>query len=356
MSTAEVHTSDGSPKHLARCASDSSSHVQCDSAQVRPVIAVLIPCHNEEAAVAAVVRAFRTALPTSTIFVYDNNSTDSTRDAAEAAGAIVRVEPLQGKGNVVRRMFADVEADVFVLVDGDDTYDAASAPEMVNCLLTRNLDMVTGLRIATAQAAYRRGHRFGNAMLTGFVSAVFGSRQSDMLSGYRVLSRRFVKSFPALAAGFEIETELTVHALELRLPVAEVPTSYSERPEGSASKLRTYRDGVRILRTIFKLIKEEKPLEFFLGIFALLALSSVALAIPIITEFLETGLVPRIPTAVLSTGFMLLAFLSLTCGLILDTVTRGRIELKRLHYLSVPIRFMPVHDHVARTTQPSAPA
>jgi glycosyltransferase involved in cell wall biosynthesis len=313
-------------------------------AAARPVVAVLIPCYNEEAAIENVVRGFRAALPNASIFVYDNNSTDNTVEVARRAGAIVRREPQRGKGNVVRRMFADVEADVFVLVDGDDTYDASCVRILIDRLLKDSLDMVNASRNAQSDGAYRRGHRFGNLFLTSCVAYVFGNRLSDMLSGYRVFSRRFVKSFPALSAGFEIETELTVHALELRLPIAEVPTHYGERPEGSASKLNTYRDGVRILYTIFNLIKLEKPLQFFGFGFLLLALASVTIEIPIISTFLETGLVPRLPTAVLGMGMMLLAFLSLVCGLVLDTVTRGRIELKRLHYLAVPLRFNQLGD------------
>jgi len=302
-------------------------------------IAVLVPCYNEEAAIRKVVEDFRAALPTATIFVYDNNSSDGTVERARSAGAVVRVERLQGKGNVVRRMFADVEADVYVLVDGDDTYSAASAPQMIDKLVEESLDMVSAVRIESSVAAYRHGHRFGNMVLTGFVAWIFGSRSSDMLSGYRIFSRRFVKSFPALATGFEIETELTVHALELGLPLAEVPTPYSERPPGSVSKLRTYRDGMRIAQTIFNLVKEEKPLVFFTLLFCALAVVAIALGIPVMITFRETGLVPRLPTAMLSMGLMLTAFLSLTCGFILDTVTRGRKETKRLAYLRVPIRF-----------------
>lgn len=316
--------------------------------QMNPVVAVLIPCYNEEAAIGAVVRSFRASLPGAAIFVYDNNSKDRTCAEASAAGAIVRTEPLQGKGNVVRRMFADIEADVFVLVDGDDTYDAACAPQLVQLLLSETLDMVNAARVATSEHAYRRGHQFGNAMLTGLVARIFGNRLSDMLSGYRVFSRRFVKSFPALTAGFEIETELTVHALELRLPIAEVPTTYRERPSGSVSKLRTYRDGLRILRTILILMKQEKPLTFFAALGGLLAAVSVALAVPVVRTYLETGLVPRLPTAVLSTGVMLLAFLSFFSGLILETVTRGRVEAKRLHYLSIPIRFTSLANQEAK--------
>ena len=301
-----------------------------------PAVAVLIPCYNEEAAIGTVVRDFRAALPDATIYVYDNNSSDRTVEVARAAGAVVRHEPLQGKGNVMRRMFSDVEADVYVLVDGDDTYHAPSAPQMIQKLWAEQLDMVNGQRVTDIAAAYRPGHRLGNKVLTGIVAQIFGSRIQDMLSGYRVFSRRFVKSFPALASGFETETELTVHALELRMPIAEVKTPYKDRPEGSVSKLKTYRDGFRILRTILVLVKEERPLPFFSLVFALLALAALGLAAPVIATFVQTGLVPRLPTAVLSTGLMLLAFLSLMCGLILDTVTHGRREMKRLRYLTIP--------------------
>ena len=301
------------------------------------MIAVLVPCYNEAASIGGVVDDFREALPKAEIFVYDNNSTDGTIEIARAAGAAVRVEPWQGKGNVVRRMFADVDADVYVLVDGDGTYDAARAPDLVDTLLEDGLDMVNASRIATSEDAYRRGHRLGNRVLTNLVTGIFGRRFTDILSGYRVFSRRFVKSFPALASGFEIETELTVHALELRMPIAEVPTEYRERPPGSSSKLRTYSDGFRILRTILVLVKEERPLPFFGMLFALLCGTSLVIGWPLIREYIETGLVPRFPTAILATGLMLLGFLSLACGLILDTVTRGRRELKRLQYLTIPI-------------------
>jgi glycosyltransferase involved in cell wall biosynthesis len=300
-----------------------------------PRIAVLLPCFNEEAAIAGVIADFRRALPTADIFVYDNNSTDSTRQTALSSGAIVRIETLQGKGNVVRRMFADVEADAYVLVDGDGTYDAESAPQMVEMLLQQSLDMVNGARIATTTAAYRPGHAMGNRLLTGTVAVIFGDRIRDMLSGYRVLSRGFVKSFPALAKGFETETELTVHALELRLPIAEVDTPYRDRPAGSQSKLRTFRDGFRILRTIALLVKEERPLLFFSSVGSLLAVTSLALAAPLLSEYLATGLVPRFPTAILATGLMILAFTSFVTGLVLDAVTLGRRELKRLHYLAL---------------------
>lgn len=304
-----------------------------------PSVAVLIPCYNEQAAIADVIEGFRTYVPGSVIFVYDNASTDGTVAAAKAAGAIVRTEALRGKGNVVRRMFADVEADVYILVDGDNTYDAASAPKLIDLLLSESLDLVNAARIDTTRNAYRSGHRFGNWLLTTMVAKLFGKRFSDMLSGYRVMSRRFVKSFPALSAGFEIETELTVHALQLRIPIMEIPTPYRERPSGSSSKLRTFSDGARILRTIISLVKEERPLAFFGSFGGVLALLSVLLGIPIVREFLVTGLVPRLPTAVLATGLMILAFLSVMCGLILATVTRGRLELKRLHYSAISIRF-----------------
>jgi glycosyltransferase involved in cell wall biosynthesis len=306
---------------------------------IEPDIAVLVPCYNEDIAIRGVIESFRAALPTAIIFVYDNNSRDRTAEVARAAGAIVRTERLQGKGNVVRRMFADIEADIYVLVDGDGTYDAASAPGLVRKLLDESLDMVNAVRVENSVAAYRAGHRFGNRVLTGCVAWTFGSRSSDMLSGYRVFSRRFVKSFPSLAEGFEIETELTVHALELRLPIAEIPTPYRERPPGSVSKLNTYRDGFRIANTIFNLIKEEKPLAFFAAVALLLAVVAIALGAPIMITYRHTGLVPRLPTAILAMGLMLTSFLSLTCGLVLDTVTRGRKESKRLAYLSIPIRF-----------------
>lgn len=303
-----------------------------------PQVAVLVPCLNEEVAIPKVIADFRQHLPDALIFVYDNGSTDRTSEAAQAAGAIVRREPLKGKGNVVRRMFADIEADIYVLVDGDDTYDAASAPALIQRLIEDSLDMVNGAREEKSEAAYRRGHRFGNRMLTGMVAYFFGERMSDMLSGYRIMSRRFVKSFPALSTGFETETELTVHALELRLPIAEVMTPYRERPPASSSKLRTIPDGIRIMRLIIRLIREERPLEFFSGMAGLLALVSIVLAVPVIGDYLRTGMVPRLPTALLSTGLMLVSFLSLACGLILSTVTRGRMEAKRLKYLSIPIR------------------
>jgi len=299
-------------------------------------IAVLVPCFNEEAAVATVIGDFRKALPQAEIYVYDNNSTDRTVAVAREAGAQVRSERRQGKGHVVRRMFADVDADIYVLVDGDATYDAASSPKMIAALREDRLDMVVGLRVDRAEAAYRPGHRFGNRMLTGFLSMVFGRAFKDILSGYRVLSRRFVKSFPILSDGFEIETEISVHALELALPVVEIETPYFERPAGSVSKLNTWRDGFRILGTILKLYRSEKPLRFFSAIGGFLTLVSIGLAIPVIVTYLEQSIVPRLPTAVLAMGLMILAVLSVSSGLVLDTVTRGRRETKLLAYLAQP--------------------
>ena len=304
-----------------------------------PVVAVLIPCLNEAPTIARVISGFRASLPDATIFVYDNDSSDNTKQVARAAGAVVRSEPMRGKGNVVRRMFSDIEADVFILVDGDDTYDAASAPHLVQTLVENSLDMVNAVRISDEENTYRRGHRFGNRMFTYLVSFFFGNRVTDLLSGYRVLSRRFVKSYPALASGFEIETELSVHALQMRMPLAEIPVRYRERPQGSASKLNTYRDGFRILRTIAFLIKEEKPFAFFTFTAVLLTVMALALGIPVVLEFMWTGLVPRFPTAILASALMILAFLSFECGLIVDSVRRSRVEVKRLAYLKVPVRF-----------------
>jgi glycosyltransferase involved in cell wall biosynthesis len=300
-----------------------------------PRIAVVVPCYNEEAAIAKVVADFRAALPEATIYVYDNNSSDDTMKVARAAGAIVESELRRGKGNVVRRMFADVEADIYVLVDGDDTYEAAASRAMVDRLIAEKLDMINGRRISDIQAAYRPGHRLGNRLLTGIVQYIFGDPIQDMLSGYRVFSRRFVKSFPTVAEGFGIETEMTVHALQLRMPIAEMPSAYKDRPAGSASKLRTYRDGILILNTILGLVRQERPMTFFGIIAGLLAIVAVVLAYPVVVTFAQTGLVPRFPTAILATGIMLAAFLSLTSGVILDSVTRGRWEVKRLQYLSL---------------------
>jgi glycosyltransferase involved in cell wall biosynthesis len=297
-------------------------------------IAVLVPCHNEAATIAKVVQEFRRSLPMALIYVYDNGSTDATAQIAHHCGAIVRVEPMLGKGNVVRRMFADVEADIYVMVDGDCTYDPDAAPVMIERLLQDGLDMVNCARLPSAEGAYRPAHQFGNKALSGLVARVFGRRLRDMLSGYRVMSRRFVKSFPALSTGFEIETEITVHALELRVPIAEITAPYIERPSGSASKLRTIGDGIRILKLIVHLVKEERPLQLFSAIFLALMTTSLALGVPVVMQFLSSGLVYRLPTALLATGLMILAFLNLFCGFVLDTVTRGRRELKRLIYLA----------------------
>ena len=297
---------------------------------------MLVPCYNEAAAIRSVVQDFQRALPAAEIYVYDNNSTDSTVAIARAAGASVCVERLQGKGHVVRRMFSDIEADAYVLVDGDNTYDAASASEMVGMLFAQDLDMVTGNRVTSIKAAYRPGHRLGNTMLTGMVAMVFGNRIKDMLSGYRVFSRRFVKSFPALSSGFETETEFTIHALELEMPLGDVNTSYRDRGQDSASKLNTYRDGVRILVAILNLIRDQRPLQFFVWVGVACALLGIVLSVPVLLEFHRTGLVRRFPTAFLSMGLILLAFILGVCGLILDSVARGRKEAKRFVYLSIP--------------------
>ena len=307
---------------------------QVDAARLR--VAVLVPCFNEHAAIASVIADFRAALPDAQIYVYDNNSTDGTAEVAREAGAEVRYERRQGKGHVVRRMFADIDADIYVLVDGDATYNAASAPRMIAALLDEHLDMVVGFRVDQARAAYRPGHRIGNRMLTGVLGTVFGQAFRDVLSGYRVFSRRFVKTFPVLSDGFEIETELSVHALELSMPVAEIETPYFERPQGSFSKLSTWRDGFRILGSLVRLYRAEKPLRFFGLIAIVLTLLAIGLAVPVAVTYLETGLVPRLPTAVLATGLMIVAVLAASVGLVLDTVTRGRREMKLLAYLSHP--------------------
>jgi glycosyltransferase involved in cell wall biosynthesis len=299
-------------------------------------VAVILPCYNEEAAIGRTVADFRAALPDAAIYVYDNNSRDRTVDVAKAAGAIVRHERGQGKGHVVRRMFADIDADIYVMADGDATYDAAAAPRLIARLLDEQLDMVVGARESEVQAAYRRGHRLGNALLTGILTQLFGRSFSDILSGYRVFSRRFVKSFPVLSEGFEIETEISVHSLELRMPVGEEVTAYGARPEGSESKLSTYRDGWRILKTILNLFRLEKPILFFGLIAVALVALAVGLAVPLVLTYLDTGLVPRLPTALLSTGLVILGTLSFMTGLILDTVVRGRREVRRLAYLAYP--------------------
>jgi glycosyltransferase involved in cell wall biosynthesis len=296
---------------------------------------VLLPCYNEEAAIAATVAGFKAALPQATIYVYDNNSRDRTREVAAKAGAIVRSERQQGKGHVVRRMFADVDADVYVMADGDLTYDPKAAPEMVDLLLAEQLDMVVGTRRHEEKDAYRRGHALGNRAFTGLLSGLFGRSFSDIFSGYRVFSSRFVKSFPVLSSGFEIETEISVHALELRMPVGEIETAYAARPEGSQSKLSTYSDGWRILKTIVTLYRIERPVLFYGGIGALLLAAALLLAVPLVITYLHTGLVPRFPTAILVTGMVIVAVLCFFTGLILDTVTRGRREVRRLHYLAL---------------------
>jgi glycosyltransferase involved in cell wall biosynthesis len=299
-------------------------------------VAVLVPCYNEEITIGKVVADFRAALPDATIYVYDNNSRDNTIDVAQRAGAVVRKELRQGKGNVVRRMFADIEADVYVLVDGDDTYDASASEMLVKRLVEERLDFINAMRVSTAKDAFRAGHRFGNRLLTGLVRQIFGRQFNDMLSGYKILSRRFVKSFPAMSSGFETETELAVHALELRMPSIEVSTVYKERPPGSVSKLRTYSDGAQIMLLIARLVKDERPLHFF-GLSGLsLIVVAMLLSIPLLVTYLETGLVPRFPTAILCAALVIVGVLSTFAGLILDMTTKTRREMKRLIYLSLP--------------------
>ena len=304
--------------------------------QHHPRIAVLLPCFNEEAAIAATVAGFRAALPEAAIYVYDNNSRDGTREAAARAGAVVRTETQQGKGHVVRRMFADIDADIYVMADGDLTYDPKAAPAMVDLLLADQLDMVVGTRRHEAKGAYRGGHVLGNRLFTGLLSGLFGRSFSDIFSGYRIFSRRFVKSFPVLSSGFEIETEISVHALELRMPVGEIETAYAARPEGSESKLSTFGDGWRILKTIVTLYRIERPVLFYGSIGALLLALAIVLSVPLVVTYLNTGLVPRFPTAILVTGMVVVAVLCFFAGLILDTVTRGRREVRRLAYLALP--------------------
>ena len=301
-----------------------------------PRIAVLLPCFNEEAAIAQTVAGFRAALPEATVYVYDNNSRDRTVERALAAGAVVRTERAQGKGHVVRRMFADIDADLYIMADGDLTYDPAAAPAMVDLALTEQLDMVVGTRQHQDSGAYRGGHVLGNRLFTGLLSRLFGRSFTDVFSGYRVFSRRFVKSFPVLSEGFEIETEMSVHALELKMPVGEITTAYGARPEGSASKLSTYRDGWRILKVMLNLFRTERPVLFFGGVGALLLVLALLLSVPLVLTYIDTGLVPRFPTAILITGLGIIAVLCAFAGLILDTVTRGRREIRRLAYLSHP--------------------
>jgi glycosyltransferase involved in cell wall biosynthesis len=303
---------------------------------LQPRIAVLVPCYNEEAAVGSVIAAFQRELPNATIYVYDNNSTDRTMEVARGAGAVVSLERLQGKGHVIRRMFADIEADAYLLVDGDDTYEAATGPKMIRMLFAEELDMVTGTRVTKIRTAYRPGHRLGNILLTNIAASVFGNRITDMLSGYRVFSRRFVKSFPAVSSGFETETEFTTHALELNMPLGEMETPYRDRAAGSVSKLNAYRDGIRIVLTIVNLIRDQRPLQFFASLAVVVALLGVGLSIPVFEEYSRTHLVPRFPTAILSMGLVLLSFILLVCGLVLDSVSRGRKEFKRMMYMSIP--------------------
>ncbi|RWP46414.1 glycosyltransferase [Mesorhizobium sp.] len=301
-----------------------------------PAIAVLLPCYNEELTIADVVRRFRETLPTAAIYVYDNNSRDLTALRARAAGAIVIREPRQGKGNVVRRMFADIEADIYLMADGDGTYAPEDASQLINTLLTERSDMVVGTRRGVTDDAGRTGHAFGNSIFNRLYKGLFGSEFTDIFSGYRAFTRRFVKSFPAVSSGFEIETEMSVHASQLKLPVSEIGLDYGRRPEGSSSKLSTYRDGAKILWMFAMLMKETQPLRFF-GAFAVLFLaSSLFLMMPVLIEFVETGLVPRMPTWVLSVGLLLLSMLAAVTGLILDSVSRGRAEQKRIFYLSMP--------------------
>lgn len=321
-----------------------------------PSVAVLIPCYDEASTIEAVIRDFQHSLPAATIYVCDNASTDDTAQRARSAGATVFTEPHPGKGNAIRRLFASVEADIYLMVDGDDTYEASEAPRLIERLESERLDMINVARASEDDDAYRFGHQFGNRAITKMVASLFGGRFEDVFSGYRVFSRRFVKSFPALSSGFEIETELTVHALRLRMPVAEERAVYRARPDGSESKLRTYRDGLEIVRTIGLLVKEEQPLRFFGAIALVLALASIGIAIPVLVEYLDTGLVPRFPTAVLASATMLAAFLSLFAGLILDSVSRARRETKWLRYLEYPAAGQDrgAHSEVSRASDVAA--
>ena len=314
-------------------------------------IAVLIPCYNEEQTITDVISSFKKYIPNSTIYVYDNNSTDKTTEVAKKAGAIVRFEPLKGKGNVVRRMFADIEADIYLLVDGDSTYDASAAPKLINSLIENNLDMVVGTRVEKIDAKnsnnpYRLGHRFGNRMFNIIISKFFGQKFNDVFSGYRIFSRRFVKSFPADAKGFDIETEMSIHCIEMRLPTLEIPTEYIGRPDGSESKLNKYRDGILILTRIFRLLKDIRPLLFYSSIFVLLLTISISIFIPVLIDYLNTGLVARFPTAILSTGLMLLGFMSLGCGLILDNVCKISKNINRMSYLAISNKTKENHSNL----------
>lgn len=298
-------------------------------------IAVLLPCYNEEVTIGGVIHSFRSAFPDAHIFVYDNNSTDRTVQAALAAGATVRHEYYQGKGNVVRRMFADIEADFYILADGDLTYDATAAPRLVELLIKHNVDMVVGVRVGKGEA-FRRGHTLGNRVFNWIVAHLFGNSFTDILSGYRVMSKRFTKSFPCSSSGFEIETELSIHALDLKLATAEIPLVYAERPVNSKSKLKTYRDGLRILGKIAMMYRALKPFQFYAAIALFLFVVSLSLGVPIFVTYVETGLVPRIPTAILAASIMQLSFMSLFCGIIIDAISANRREQIRMRYLDLP--------------------
>lgn len=313
-----------------------------------PTIAVVLPCYNEEQTIGAVVRGFRDALPQAAIYVYDNNSSDLTALQARAAGAIVVREPRQGKGNVVRRMFADVDADIYIMADGDGTYDPHDAPQLINALVTERVDMVVGTRRGVTDDAGRAGHAFGNSIFNLLYRSLFGRDFTDIFSGYRVFSRRFVKSFPAVSTGFEIETEMSVHASMLRIPVCEMTLDYGRRPEGSQSKLSTFRDGAKILWMFAMLMKETRPAHFFGALSAVFLAVSGVLAVPVLYEYALTGLVPRMPTWILSMGLLSLSMIMMVAGLILDSVARGRAEQKRIHYLSLaPAHGVPLHDSTA---------
>lgn len=301
-----------------------------------PSIACVVPCHNEEAAVGTVVQDLRAALPEAEIYVYDNRSTDRTAEVAREAGAIVRHEPRKGKGNVIRRAFADVDADALLIIDGDDTYDASRARDMVSLLFEGPYDQVLGARREKVEGAYRPGHAVGNRVLTGAVRWLFGNEVTDMLSGYRVFSRRYIKSFPALSREFETETEMTVHSLNLRLPTTEMAVDFKDRPTGSESKLRTYRDGWRILLMIMNLARRERPALVHGAVSGLLALIAAMLGAPVLLEFARTGEVPRLPTAVLAASLVTIAALVLLVGYVLESVVHMRQEQSRLIYLGYP--------------------
>lgn len=298
-------------------------------------IAILLPCYNEEATVGSVVRGFRASLPRAHIYVYDNNSSDRTAMEASRAGATVVSEPRQGKGNVVRRMFADIDADIYIMADGDGTYDPADAPELVDLLLDDGCDMVVGTRRGVTDDAGRKGHAVGNRLFNWLYKSIFGREFSDIFSGYRVFTRRFAKSFPALSNGFEIETEMSVHASALRLPVAELPLEYGRRPEDSPSKLSTFRDGAKILWTFAILMKETRPFLFCSAVSAVLLLTGVSFMVPVLQEYFQTGLVERLPTWITAVAMVLMAIQFFVAGVILDSVAHSRAEQKRTHYLSI---------------------